>query len=61
MKIRLMGTTDECVQAADRLRQVLKVVEESPPRPNRGDSAQVRVYLEARIPGSNDRDGEEQQ
>lgn len=49
MKIRLMGTAAECRAAvavlADSPR--LAVVEVSDPYPNRGDSRQVRVYVEA--------------
>jgi hypothetical protein len=53
MKIRLTGTEEECAKLAFLLRYGppdLEVVEVSPPYPNRGDSTQVRVYLEARFP-----------
>jgi hypothetical protein len=53
MKIRLTGTEAECAKLAFLLRYGppdLEVVEVSPPYANRGDSAQVRVYLEARFP-----------
>jgi hypothetical protein len=49
MKIRLMGTEDECRQVAARLAAVVDVLEVSEPRPNRGDSRQVRMYVEARV------------
>lgn len=45
-----MGTKGECEAAVARIAQVLTVLEVSPLRPNRGQSAQVRVYLEVRIP-----------
>lgn len=50
MNIRLMGTAAECAVAVEQLRGCLEVVEESPPRPNRGVSELVRVYLEVRVP-----------
>jgi hypothetical protein len=53
MKLRLMGTEAECARLAFLLRfgpPDLHVVQVSPPYPNRGDSAQVRVYLEVRFP-----------
>jgi hypothetical protein len=52
MKLRLMGTADEVARVAFLLRfgpPELRIIEVSPPRPNRGDSDQVRVYLEARL------------
>jgi hypothetical protein len=52
MKLRLTGTEAECARLTFLLRYGppdLKVVEVSPPYPNRGDSRQVRVYLEARV------------
>jgi hypothetical protein len=52
MKVRLQGTPAECARVCFLLRYGppdLDVVEVSPPYPNRGDSAQVRVYLEARV------------
>ncbi len=50
MKIRLMGTGEECAAAVDALRAApgLTVIEVSTAYPNRGGSAQVRVYVEAR-------------
>jgi hypothetical protein len=53
MKLRLMGSEAECARLTFLLRfgpPDLEVVEVSPPYPNRGDSAQVRVYLEVRFP-----------
>jgi hypothetical protein len=53
MKIRVTGTEAECAKLAFLLRYGppdLEVVEVSSPYPNRGDSRQVRVYLEARFP-----------
>ncbi len=51
MKIRLMGTPDECAAAVEVIRSSgrFNVVETSPAYPNRGDSQLVRVYVEARI------------
>lgn len=51
MQIRLMGTADECAETVMVLRgsRDLDVVEVSEPQPNRGHSAQVRVYVEARL------------
>jgi hypothetical protein len=52
MKIRLMGTEAECARLTFMLRcgpPELDVLEVSEPRPNRGDSKQVRVYLEVRL------------
>jgi hypothetical protein len=53
MKLRLTGTEAECARLAFLLRfgpPDLDVVEVSPPSPNRGDSARVRVDLEVRFP-----------
>jgi hypothetical protein len=53
VKLRLMGTEAECARAVFLLRYGppdLEVVEVNGPYPNRGDSRQVRVYLEARFP-----------
>ena len=53
MKLRLQGTPPECAKLTSLLRHGspdLEVVEVSQPYPNRGDSAQVRVYLEIRFP-----------
>jgi hypothetical protein len=51
MKIRVTGTEAECAKLAFLLRYGppdLEVVEVSSLYPNRGDSRQVRVYLEVR-------------
>ena len=56
MKLRLQGTPAECAKLTFLLRygpRDLEVTEVSPPYANRGDSAQVRVYLEARVLGVN--------
>jgi hypothetical protein len=52
VKLRLAGTEAECARLCFLLRYgppELAVVEVSPPYPNRGDSAQVRVYLEVQL------------
>lgn len=51
-----MGTVGECTAAVDLLRRLdgVDVVEVSDARPNRGDSALVRVYVEARMTGGRD-------
>ena len=51
MKIRLMGTPEECTAVADKLATVFHVVEVSDPRANRGSSELVRVYVEIRLNG----------
>jgi hypothetical protein len=53
MKLRLTGTQAECARLTFLLRfgpPDLQVAQVSPPYPNRGDSAQVRVDLEVRFP-----------
>ena len=50
MKIRIMATPAEAAAAVAALRKVLDVVEVDGPRPNRGDSKLVRVYVEVRLP-----------
>ncbi|NJP33711.1 hypothetical protein [Micromonospora thermarum] len=51
MKIRLMGLQEECEAALHELRTAprLAILEVSGPYPNRGDSRQVRVYVEAQL------------
>ena len=49
MKIRIMGTEDECREVAERLAGIVEVLEVGGPYPNRGASQLVRVYVEARI------------
>jgi hypothetical protein len=48
-KIRLIGLPDEVVAIAERLDQVLDIVEISEPKPCRGNSRQVRLYLDVRL------------
>jgi hypothetical protein len=53
MKLRLTGTQAECARLVFLMRfgpPDLDVIQVSPPYPNRGDRAQVRVYLELRFP-----------
>jgi hypothetical protein len=52
MKLRLMGTEDECARVAFLLRfgpPELEVLQVDGPSPNRGDSRRVRAYLELRL------------
>lgn len=49
MKIRLMGTEQECDAAVRALTVLLNLIEVSRPYSNRGDSSQVRVYVEAEL------------
>ena len=51
MKIRLWGTWAECREAAERLMHCpgVLVLSVSEPRADRGASALVRVYVEARL------------
>jgi hypothetical protein len=51
VKIRLWGTDEECRLAAERLMRTpgLLVLSISEPRPDRGASVLVRVYVEARL------------
>ena len=55
MKIRLMGLPAEVDQAVTIIRdaKALDVIQVDGPYPNRGDSRQVRIYIEAQFrPGS---------
>ena len=48
-----MGTQAECAKLTFLLRYGtpdLEIIQVSPPYPNRGDSRQVRMYLELRFP-----------
>lgn len=54
MKIRIMGTPQECDDTVKVLRLAFNVLEVSSPRPNRGDSQLVRVYVEAGAPADAD-------
>jgi len=52
VKVRLMGTEDECARLAFLLRfgpPELQVLQVDGPYPNRGGSRQVRAYLELRL------------
>ena len=51
MKIRLMGLPAEVDQAVTIIRnaQALDVTQVDGPYPNRGNSRQVRIYLEAQL------------
>jgi hypothetical protein len=52
MKLRIMGTEAECARLAFLLRfgpSELEVLQVDGPYPNRGDSKQVRAYLEVRL------------
>jgi hypothetical protein len=51
VKIRLWGTEEECRLAAERLMRTpgLLVLSVSEPRPDRGASVLVRVYIEGRL------------
>lgn len=50
MKIRLMGTAEECRVAAIQIGTVLEVLEQSDPYPNRPPSKLWRMYLEVDCP-----------
>lgn len=50
VKIRITGLPDEVDHAATEIARVLTVIETSTPYPCRGNSRQVRLYLEARLP-----------
>lgn len=54
MKLRLMGLPDECDAVLAVLRQHLDVVQVDGPYPNRGDSRQIRMYAEVRVPTPTD-------
>jgi hypothetical protein len=49
VKLRVHGTSEECAQVVQVLRQVLDVVSESEAYPDRGRSRLVRVYLDVRL------------
>jgi hypothetical protein len=52
VKVRLMGTAAECARLAFLLRfgpPELEVLQVDGPYPNRGNSRQVRAYLELRL------------
>jgi hypothetical protein len=49
LKIRLVGTLEECLYAQERLDRAFEIVEISRPYPSRGPSRLVRVYVEVRL------------
>ena len=49
MKLRLEGTAAEVAACAWRLTKQFAVIEQSRDYPNRGDSTQVRRYVEIRL------------
>jgi hypothetical protein len=49
VKLRVHGTAEECAQVVEALRQVLDVVSQSEPYPDRGRTFLVRVYLDVRL------------
>jgi hypothetical protein len=49
VKIRLIGLPDEVMAAATRVADVMDLVDTSDALPCRGNSRQVRVYLEVRL------------
>ena len=49
MKIRLVGTLEDCLDAQERLNRVFEIVEISRPYPSPGQSRLVRVYVEIRL------------
>lgn len=50
MKIRIIGLPDEAEQAADLIARTLDVIEVSAPYPTRGNSRNIRIYIEAQLP-----------
>ncbi|MEV5408581.1 hypothetical protein AB0K60_07060 [Thermopolyspora sp. NPDC052614] len=50
MKIRIISLPEEAEQAADLIARALDVIEVSEPYPSRGNSRNVRIYIEARLP-----------
>lgn len=51
MKLRLIGAPTEVADAVDRIRAVLDVTSVSTSYPMRGQSPEVRVYVEVRTGG----------
>jgi hypothetical protein len=49
VKIRLIGLPDEVMAAAERVADVFELVDTSDALPCRGNSRQVRAYLEVRL------------
>lgn len=50
MEVRLMGLPDEVRRVAAQLSEFLDVIDVPDPRPCRGRSRMVRVYVEVRLP-----------
>jgi hypothetical protein len=50
MKIRIIGLPDEVTQAADIIAAAFDVIEISDPYPCRGNTRNVRIYAEVRLP-----------
>ena len=51
LRIRLVGTPEDCADAVDALRQVLTIRHVSAPFPTRESRDQIRIYLHADAPG----------
>jgi hypothetical protein len=49
VKIRVMGTLEECLDAQEGLNRVFDVLEVSGPYPNRGESRLCRLYAEVNL------------
>jgi hypothetical protein len=49
VKIRLVGTLEECLYAQELLNKAFEIVETSRPYPSREPSRLVRVYVEVRF------------
>jgi hypothetical protein len=49
VKIRIMGTEDECREAVARLAAIFDLLSADGPYANRGGSRLVRVYAEVRL------------
>ncbi|MEU6790016.1 hypothetical protein ABZ912_63500 [Nonomuraea angiospora] len=50
MKIRIIGLPDEVTQAADLIARTFDAIEISAPLPCRGNSRNMRIYTEVRLP-----------
>jgi hypothetical protein len=49
VKIRIIGLPDEVGRAKTRIEETFDVIDASDPYPCRGNSRQVRLYLEVRL------------
>ncbi|GGP92193.1 hypothetical protein BKA00_000447 [Actinomadura coerulea] len=56
LSVRLIGLPDDVVAGVARLRETFEVIEVSSPRPCRGESLRVRVYVTAHAPVPDARD-----